>query len=162
MAIRNFAAAAASLLLFASPAAAIPSVGEQVTGTTFTTAFGQNLSMNDLRGQVVVLTYWMSDCTACDDQLKTLDYYYRQRRNLGLSVFVVSADDMTNRQLKAAFRGKLVHPIASIRGPFEPKGGFPTTYIIDRAGQVRHILSEPVGVDQLNQILVPLLKQPQP
>jgi peroxiredoxin len=118
--------------------------------------------MNDLRGQVVVLTYWMSDCAACDEQLKALDYYYRQRRNLGLSVFVVSADDMTDRQLKAAFRGKLVHPIASIRGPFEPKGGFPTTYIIDRQGQVRHILAEPVGVDQLNQILVPLLKQPQP
>lgn len=162
MAIRNLAAAAASLLLFASPATAIPSVGDQVTATTFTTAFGQNLSMNDLRGQVVVLTYWTSECEACDQQLTALDYYYRQRRNLGLSMFVVSADDMTDRQLRAAFKGKLVHPIASIRGPFEPKGGFPTTYIIDRQGQLRHVLSETVGVDELNQILVPLLKQPQP
>ena len=150
-------AAALSLLLVASPAvAATPSVGAQVTDTTFTTAYGQSLSMSDLRGQVVVITYWMSDCGVCDD------YYYRQRRNVGLRVLVVSADDMTDRQLRAAFKGKLIHPIASIRGPFEPSRSFPTTYVIDRNGQVRHILTKTVDIDQLNQILVPLLKQPQP
>ena len=35
-------------------------------------------------------------------------------------------------------------------------------YIVDRQGQLRHILAKPVGLDQLNEILVPLLKQPQP
>lgn len=162
MAIRTLAAAA-SLLLFASPAvAATPGIGEQVTDTTFTTAYGQSLSMGELRGQVVVITYWMSDCGVCDDQLTTLDYYYRQRRNVGLRVLVVSAEDMTDRQLRAAFKGKLIHPIASIRGPFEPSRSFPTIYVIDRNGQVRHILTKTVNIDQLNQILVPLLKQPQP
>ena len=162
MIVRKFAMAAA-LLLVAGPAAAVtPSVGELVTDATFTTAYGQSLSMGDLRGQVVVLTYWTGDCDACDDQLKTLDYYYRQRRNYGLSMFVVSADDMTDRQLKAAFKGKLIHPISSMRGPFEPTSAFPTTYIIDRHGQVRYVLSKAVDIDQLNQLLVPLLKKPQP
>ena len=162
MVIRKLAAAM-SLLIFTSPAmAAVPGVGTKVTDATFTTAFGQSLSMNDLRGQVVVLTYWTSDCEPCDEQLKALDYYYRQRHDVGLRVLVASADDLTDRQLRAAFKGKLVHPIYSLRGPFEPANSFPTTYVIDRNGQVRYVLSEALGIDRLNEILVPLLKQPQP
>lgn len=162
MAIR-MAAAAASLLLFTSPAtAATPGVGDQVTDTTFTTAYGQSLSMADLRGQVVVLTYWTSDCAPCDEQLKALDYYYRQRHDMGLRVLVVSADDLTDRQLRATFKGKLIHPVYSIRGPFEPANSFPTTYIINRNGQLQYVLSEALGIARLNELLVPLLKQPQP
>jgi len=153
--------AATALLFLASPAAAIPpEVGDVVSDATFTTAYGQTLSIGDLRGEVVVLTYWTSDCDPCAEQLKMLDYYYRQRRNVGLRVLAISADQMSARQLRHAFAGKLVHAVESIRGPFDPLGAFPTTYVIDRAGQVRYAASGPLGIEQLNQILVPLLRQP--
>ena len=160
--LRNLMAAA-SLLLIASPAAAVsPGIGEVVSDTTFTTAYGQSLKMGDLRGQVVVLTFWTDDCAPCVEQLKVLDFYYRQRRNVGLQVLAVAAEDMTDRQLKYAFKDKLIHPIARMEGPFEPTEALPTTFVIDRNGQVRHVVTEGLDIDKLNRILVPLLRQPQP
>ena len=160
MKLRNLIGA--SLLFAAAPTAATPSIGEAVTDATFTTAYGQSLSMGDLKGEVVILTYWMRDCEACDAQVKMLDYYYRQRRNVGLRVLAIAAEDLPQGQLQYAFRDKIVHPIASIRGPFEPTNGLPTTYVVDRHGQVRFVESGLIDIDRLNQVLVPLLRQPQP
>jgi peroxiredoxin len=110
----------------------------------------------------VVLTYWTRDCGACDVQVAMLDYYYRQRRNLGLQVLVIPAEELTDRQLREAFKGKGVRPLSRIRGPFEPLDRLPTTYVIDRYGKVRFAQSGLLGVERLNQMLVPLLRQPQP
>ena len=161
MFLRNLLAAA-SLLLAASPSAAEFGVGKVVTDATFTTAYGQTLSIGDLRGEVVVLTYWTSDCAPCADQLQMLDYYYRQRQDVGLRVMAISADQMSSRQVRRAFKGKLIHALVDIRGPFYPLGGFPTTYVIDRRGQVRYASADQLDIDKLNQILVPLIREPQP
>ena len=160
MLVRNMIAAGA--LLLAAPASAIPGIGEQVTDTSFTTAFGQKLSLSDLRGEVVVVTYWMSDCKACQAQLDILDYYYRQRRNVGLRVLAITPEDLDVRKLQYAFKDRMIHPVASLRGDLGPKDGFPTTYIIDRNGQLRYAAVGGLAIEQLNEILVPLLKQPQP
>lgn len=162
MVLRNYLMAPALVMAASSTAVAIPGVGDKVTDASFTTAYGQTLSLGDLKGEVVVLTYWMSDCQPCLEQLKTLDYYYRQRKDVGLRVLAFAPEEMSERQLKYEFRDKAIHPLASISGSFAPKGTFPTTYIIDRYGQVQYAKSGAIGIEQLNEILVPLLKQPQP
>lgn len=162
MGVRNLLLASALTIAAATTAVAAPGVGDKVTDTSFTTAYGQTLSLSDLRGEVVILTYWMSDCEPCLEQLKTLDYYYRQRQNVGLRVLAFAPEELSERQLKYEFRDKAIHPLAAISGSFGPKDTFPTTYIIDRYGQVQYAKSGAIGIDQLNEILVPLLKQPQP
>jgi len=154
---------AASLLIGAGSATALtPGIGETVSDSTFTTAYGQTLRMADLRGEVVVLTYWARDYKVCQEQLKALDYYYRQRPDVGLRVLAISADGASSRELRQAFRGKRIYALANIQGPFAPLGALPTTYVIDRSGQVRYAGSRAMGIDELNQVLVPLLRQPQP
>ena len=162
MLVRKLLAASALVMAASSSAFAAPSVGDKVTDARFTTAYGQTLSLSDLRGEVIILTYWMSDCEPCLEQLKTLDYYYRQRKNVGLRVLAFAPEELSERQLKYEFRDKAIHPLASISGSFAPKETFPTTYIIDRYGQVQYAKSGAIGIEQLNEILVPLLKQPQP
>ncbi len=162
MILRSFLAAA-SLSLAASAATAVsPGVGQSVADATFTTAYGQSLSIGDLRGEVVVLTYWASDCDPCTEQVKALDYYSGQRSDVGLRVLAISVDKMANRELRRAFKGKRVHALTNMRGPFTPLGGFPTTYVIDRTGQVRYASSGPLDIEELNRILVPLIREPQP
>lgn len=154
--------AAGALALTASPVSAQGAVvGSLVTDTTFRLATGEQHSMAEMRGQVVVLTYWMRECSACDIQLDILDRYYRQRHQVGLRVFAMPVEELTSSQLNRAFKGKLVHPLSRIRGPFEMKG-LPTTYIIDRQGQVRHVASGAIDTNKLNEILLPLLREPQP
>jgi len=50
----------------------------------------------------------------------------------------------------------------SCRGPFGPKDSLPITYVIDRYGRVQNAETGAIGIDKLNEILVPLQKQPQP
>jgi len=159
---RSLIAAAGAMCLAGAAVAKPPAPGTKVADTSFTTANGQSLTIGDLRGQVIVLTYWMSDCGACDVQVAVLDYYYRQRRNLGLQVLAIPMEELSDYQLRQAFKGKGVRPLSRIRGPFEPLDRLPTTYIIDRYGQVRFAKSGLLGVEKLNQLLVPLLRQPQP
>ena len=154
--------AAAPILLAGATYAKPPAPGTSVANSTFTTANGQSLSIGDLRGQVIVLTYWTSDCGACDIQVAMLDYYYRQRKSLGLVVLAIPAEELTDGQLREEFRGKGVRPLSRIRGPFEPLDRLPTTYVIDRYGKLRYAESGLLGVEKLNQMLVPLLRQPQP
>ncbi|MGI8932207.1 MAG: TlpA family protein disulfide reductase [Sphingomicrobium sp.] len=155
--------AAIALGLAASPgAAAAPNVGVAVSDSTLSLANGQTLNFSDLRGQVVVLSYWMNDCKACEAQMTALDHYYRLRRDVGLVVLAVPVEELSDRQLKRAFKGKMVHPVSRIRGPFEMLGGLPTTYVVDRTGQIRYASSGMLDTEQLNRILVPLLRQPQP
>lgn len=155
--------AALAIFIAASPATAwAPSIGSDVSNAELRLASGQSLSLRDFRGQVVVLTYWASDCAACDEQLRALDYYYRQRHDLGLRVLAVSLDDMDDRQLRQAFRDRLVHPVAQIDQPFEPLSGVPTNYVIDRYGQLRYAGAGALSIERLNELLVPLIRQPQP
>lgn len=157
---------AVSTALWLTPVAAsafAPGVGTVVNDTAFRLAQdGRNLTMADMRGQVVVLTYWMRDCAACDVQLSILDNYYRQRHNVGLRVFAVPMEDLSDGQIKRAFRDRIIHPLSRIGGPFEMLRDLPTTYVVDRYGQVRYASSGLIDTERLNQILVPLLRQPQP
>jgi cytochrome c biogenesis protein CcmG/thiol:disulfide interchange protein DsbE len=162
MILRSLLAAASMLVATSSAVALTPGVGDTVSDTTFTTAYGQTLRLGDLRGEVVVLTYWMNDCGACTEQLRALDYYYRQRPDVGLRVIAISVDEMSSRELRKAFKDKRVHVVSKIEEPFEVPSAMPTTYVIDRTGKVRYASSAPLGIDQLNQILVPLIREPQP
>lgn len=162
MILRRLLAAASMLAAASSAAALTPGIGDKVSDTSFTTANGQTLHIGDLRGEVVVLTYWMSDCGACNDQLQTLDYYYRQRSDVGLRVLAISVDAMSSQALRRAFRDKRVHALSKIDGPFDVPSAFPMTYVIDRTGKVRYASSTPLGIDQLNQVLLPLIREPQP
>lgn len=154
-------AVAAATLLLTLPAGA-SEIGENVANTGFTTAYGKAMRLGDLRGEVVVLTYWMTDCDVCEAQLDALDHYYRQRRDVGLRVLAISPEMLSSGQIRKAFDKRMIHPISSVQGNFGPKNGLPTIYIIDRNGELRYAAAGSLGIDRLNEILVPLLKQPQP
>lgn len=161
--IRSFAAAIAAVLLTSGPAAAEPpSAGRQAPPTSITLGSGQTVSLAELRGDVVVINFWMSECKSCDAQLALLDEYYRQRRNVGMKVFVVPVEEMNAGVRRRTFKGMAVHPAYAFRSSMDIMYAAPTTYIIDRKGVIRYAADGTIGLDKLNEILVPLLREPQP
>lgn len=161
MLVRNMLATAALFLaLSAGPASA--GIGDKVKDARFTTTNGQTMTMADLHGEVVILNYWVSDCGLCQQQLNILDYYYRQRRDYGLKVMAIAPESLSARQLSEVFKDRIIHPLSSVSGNFGPRGSFPTTYIIDRKGQLRYAAAGGLDIEKLNEILVPLLREPQP
>ena len=154
---------ACAVLMAASAAPAAVKVGERAPDFELTLIDGSKVRGSDLRGQVVVLNFWATWCGPCKIELPLLDTYYRLRKGNGLRVFAVATEDsLPVYKLKPLFAAMASPSARRIKGSFAAMGALPTNYIIDRAGVVRYAKPGAFDLDDLNGLLVPLLRDPAP
>ena len=145
------ASAALYALLGSAPAGAA-AVGELAPDFTLPVVSGGNVRLSEHRGEVVLITFWSSQCAVCITQLAALGELQTTYRSAGLVTLGVSVDD----DLKSAKRFAIAHP-----GRFpllldRRKGvsrayridELPTTVLIDRRGRVRYLQSRYHGTDE--------------
>jgi len=134
---------------------------------TLPTLSGAPIRSSDLRGKVVLLNFWVTWCGSCRAEMPTIDALYRQYKDRGLEVLSVSLDTAPIAKIQA-FVDKLG---VSLRVGLDPSSStartygvlvLPTTYLIDRAGNV--IVREVGGRDWLDGVsqraVESLLQQP--
>ncbi|RKE50163.1 MULTISPECIES: TlpA disulfide reductase family protein [unclassified Sphingomonas] len=154
---------ACALLMAASAAPAAVKIGEKAPPFELTLINGTKVRSADLHGQVVVLNFWATWCGPCKAELPLLDSYYRIRKDNGLRVFAVATEDsLPASRLKPLFAAMTIPSARRIKGPFAVMGALPTNYIIDRAGVVRYAKAGAFDLNELNTLLVPLLREPAP
>ncbi|VVT22945.1 Thiol:disulfide interchange protein [Sphingomonas aurantiaca] len=146
-----------------SPATAAIKVGERAPDFEMTLIDGSKIRSADLHGQVVILNFWATWCGPCKTELPLLDTYYRLRKDNGLRIFAVATEDsLPVSRLKPLFATMAIPSARRIKGAFSVMGALPTNYIIDRAGVVRYAKPGAFDLDDLNGLLVPLLRDPAP
>ena len=152
---------ALALLLGASSA---PKVGADAPPFELTLIDGSKVSLDQLRGNVVVLNFWATWCVPCRKELPLLDRYYAVQKPAGLRVFTITTEDSVPLyQLKKLFAAMAIPSAKKIKGPYAPIGdAVPTSFVIDRTGRVRYAKSGAFELDALNTLIVPLLKEPAP
>ena len=119
-----------------------PLVGRPAPAFALTTFAGQPLSLESLRGRVVVLNFWASWCyPACYDEAPTLERSWRAYRERGVTVMGVDIQDTAEKAQKFIGDFTLTFPNAP-----DPAGkisidygvyGVPETFFIDRRGRIR-------------------------
>lgn len=151
-----------ALALAAAPVAAKqPKVGEPAPDFELTLVDGTKTRLADLKGQVVVLNFWATWCAPCKVELPRLDRYYQLRRDAGLRAFAIATEDsLPLHQLKKLFAVMAMPSAKRIKGPYATLGAVPTNYVIDRRGVVRYAKAAALDLDDMNKILVPLLREP--
>ena len=101
----------------------------------------RKVSLNQFRGQVVVLNFWASWCSPCVEELPSLMTMQDHLRGRGVTVLGVSIDvdgDAYHRFLKLRNVNFL-----TVRDPEQKvattygTAGWPETYVIDRQGVMR-------------------------
>lgn len=126
----------------AAPAFAGVTVGEEAAAFALPDARGQSVTLASLRGQIVILDFTASWCTACRTALPELERLGRKYAARDVSVVTVTID--ANRRDADRFLAEVV-PGAAMRVLYDTTGrtlarygasGMPAHYVLDRAGVV--------------------------
>ena len=110
---------------------------------------GQQASLADLKGKVVLLNLWASWCGPCKDEAPVLERIWTQYRDKGVVVLGIDIQDLTSDALAFVKEYGLTYP--SLRdGSDDSKTaleatGVPETFLIDRQGRVALHLAGPVS-----------------
>jgi len=109
----------------------------------FVTLDGTSVTSGDLLGKVVVLNFWATWCGPCKLEMPALQSLHEDRAEEGVVVLGLSTDVGGPGKISEflAERGityQVGRASRSHREAFGGIRGIPTTFIIDKAGMVRH------------------------
>jgi len=107
------------------------------------------VSLNSLRGKVVLLNFWATWCPPCVEEMPSLVAMQKQLRS-DVVVYAVSVDEdeaayrkfLTDYNAKELF---CVRDPAQVGAKLYGTTGFPETFVIDRKGVVQRKLVGPVN-----------------
>jgi len=118
----------------ASPPAAAPAF-------TLASRAGQDVSLTQYKGQVVMINFWASWCGPCRQEMPLLESIYKKYNKMGFTMIGVNVEpdsNAANEWLKAT---PVSFPILYDRDSKVSKlydvAGMPSTVIIDRSGKLR-------------------------
>ncbi len=131
-------------------------IGEPAPGFTLARHGGGEVSLEELRGQPVVLNFWSAGCATCLEELDELVRFYRA--HLGeVAFFAINMGDPPETVAEFARRHKLESEYPLL---LDPKGkvavaygvtGVPETVFIDAEGIVRYWIIGPASERQLEE-----------
>jgi peroxiredoxin len=109
---------------------------------TFTTLEGTSISLNDLRGKVVLVNFWATSCPGCVKEMPDLIETYNQYKGRGFEIVAVAMSyDPPNYVANFAKTRQLPFPVAlDVNGAHAHAFGdvqlTPTSFIIDKNGRI--------------------------
>jgi cytochrome c biogenesis protein CcmG, thiol:disulfide interchange protein DsbE len=129
-----------------------PSVsGGLVTVGTTAPAFsswdlsGNKVSLADFKGRPVLLTFWATSCTACQQELPELQSIQDRFKSTGFTVLAVNYRETNDARMSQYLAGLHVN----LKAVIDPQGtiahayrvfGLPISVLLDRKGTVRQII----------------------
>lgn len=114
------------------------------------------LSLDSLRGKVVVLNFWASWCEPCKEESQELETVWQEYRDRGVVFVGIDAMDAAGEGRRFAERYRLSYPLV-YDGPGEVVGrygvtGFPETWFVSPDGKlVGERVQGPVTEEQLRE-----------
>lgn len=104
---------------------------------------GETFRLSDQRGKVVLLNIWATWCAPCHEETPEFVELYNEYRDQGLVVLGVSIDEQ-GRSVVEPFVEKynVTYPViiddGAIMEKYGPTMGIPTTYVIDKQGNLKY------------------------
>jgi cytochrome c biogenesis protein CcmG/thiol:disulfide interchange protein DsbE len=123
------------------------------------------LSLSDLRGQVVVINVWASWCKPCEQEALELQRFWEAYQDREVVLIGVDYVDTPTGALTYMKKFKITFPNApdlrsEISSTLNRKMGVPETYFVDRDGVLKYVQVGPfTSTAEIQTIVDPLLDQ---
>ena len=124
---------------------------------------GKSIRLSDYRGKTVLVNMWASWCPPCRAEMPDLIKYYNTHQADGFVLLAVDTSDQANPAQQFVREQQMPFPVL-----FDPNGlvqqifganGLPSTFVIDRAGNLRFSWTGQISPAILEQRVTPLLSQ---
>jgi cytochrome c biogenesis protein CcmG/thiol:disulfide interchange protein DsbE len=128
-----------------SPALADPILGQPAPALIASTLDHKEINLADLKGKVVVVTYWATWCAPCHEEMPALEAVYRHYHDKGMEVIAISVDRprMKGNVLDVmhyfSFPATMLTSLT--KNDFGRPAGIPVTYVIGKDGNVAAMLT---------------------
>jgi cytochrome c-type biogenesis protein len=127
-----------------------PRVGAPAREYAATTLDGETVTLESLRGQVVLLNLWATWCTPCRLETPYLEEIFEEHRDRGFEVVGISMDTGDAADDVAMFVEEFAVTYTILHDP-QMRGmelyqvlGLPATFLIDREGVLRWMRYGPI------------------
>ncbi len=104
---------------------------------------GEMVSLNDFRGQVVLINFWATWCTPCRKEMPFLEQIYQRYERLGVTLLGVNVEDGPEEAKAFLKETPVSFPVLfdmdkSVSSLYGVEA-MPTTILVDRQGNVRFV-----------------------
>ena len=138
--MRNRIAAVTAALALSLPALA-GSAGGPAPSFTLVARSGQDVSLAQYKGQVVMINFWASWCGPCRQEMPLLESIYKKYNRMGFTLLGVNVEPDSKAANDWLKETPVSFPILYDKDSKVSKlydvGGMPCTVIIDRSGKLR-------------------------
>ncbi|MEO0442457.1 MAG: TlpA disulfide reductase family protein [Pseudomonadota bacterium] len=148
----------------------------QMPDFTLGSAAGNNVRLEELRGQVVMLNFWATWCGPCRQEMPELEALYKRYKKAGFTILGINVENSNNPTKKTEIEQfvdeqQLTFPIlfdnqkavtSTLEQQFLKKSmGMPTTVFLDRGGNARflHEAYKPGDEAKYRKVIKTLLRE---
>jgi cytochrome c biogenesis protein CcmG/thiol:disulfide interchange protein DsbE len=125
--------------------------GPRTTPTyRYVTLDGANIGSEELAGQVVLVNFWATWCAPCRAEMPLLEQMHQRHREAGFVVVGLAVDRVSTEAVRAFVQDRgVTYPIAHVGSEAEQVfggvRGYPTSFLLDRTGKIRHTVLGAIG-----------------
>ena len=144
-----------------SKAPKLPGLGSQAPGFSCRDLEGRTWTLDQTKGQVVMVRFWADWCPYCRFEMPVIEKYYRLLKDKGFQVLAVNVKQ--SAQVAEAFIAQMdvTFPVLlDTDGRIAESYGvyaIPTNFLVDKEGKIREVLVGEVFREEkvLKQVLKP-------